>query len=643
MHSRRTSSGVRQQTLLNLGADFAVPQDQWPALLAILEDLRLQRQPLYDPDPELHQLALQLHSRLAERTPAEPGDDRASVHPDTLDNSQVRSVGAERIALNALQELQFGDTLERQGVSPRRARLATALIVARMLHPSSERAACAWLNTSSATLELLAIETGKPLGLNQLYNIGDCLWSHREALESALSQRACSLFGHTATVVFVDLTNVHYCGKAGADRQYGRSKQRRSDCPLVSMGLTLDGRGFPLRSEILPGNVSEPSTLSAALEKLCAPAAAKPTVIMDAGLSTEANIAWLRAHGYHWITVARGKQAPPESAPEGTFETRKQQPAKVWKLDSAGAETRLCVWSEGRQAKEHSMLAQRRERFEQELRQLHAGLSKTGCTKRYARVLERLGRIQERHKAVASQYHITVTQKAPETAAADAAQARPRRPGRPRKAKPLLAAAVEWQRNAKHAQRSATAGTYLLRTSHCDWDLERVVRTYWQLSDIEATFRSLKGEVGLRPIYHSKRERIRAHLFVAVLAYHAIHLVRQRLAAAGNHASWTTLRHKLANWVRQTTTLQREDGRWIETRQDARPTPQLPCSLSSGLAGKSGDEEPWRRVFPAGSAGIRGLVGSGFTRRPPTRGRAARAARCGPRAGGCRAGRRAGA
>ena len=71
--------------------------------------------------------------------------------------------------------------------------------------------------------------------------------------------------------------------------------------------------------------------------------------------------------------------------------------------------------------------------------------------------------------------------------------------------------------------------------------------------------------------------------------------------------------------------------------------PQLPCSLSSGLAGKSGDEEPWRRVFPAGSAGIRGLVGSGFTRRPPTRGRAARAARCGPRAGGCRAGRRAGA
>ena len=381
MHSRRTASGVRQQTLLNLGADFAVPQDQWPALLAILEDLRLQRQPLYDPDPELHQLALQLHNRLAERTPAEPGDDRASVHLDTLDNSQVRSVGAERIALNALQELQFGDTLERQGVSPRRARLATALIVARMLHPSSERAACAWLNTSSATLELLAIETGKPLGLNQLYNIGDCLWSHREALESALSQRACSLFGHTATVVFVDLTNVHYCGKAGADRQYGRSKQRRSDCPLVSMGLTLDGRGFPLRSEILPGNVSEPSTLSAALEKLCAPAAAKPTVIMDAGLSTEANIAWLRAHGYHWITVARGKQAPPESAPEGTFETRKQQPAKVWKLDSAGAETRLCVWSEGRQAKEHSMLAQRRERFEQELRQLHAGLSKT---KRYA-------------------------------------------------------------------------------------------------------------------------------------------------------------------------------------------------------------------------------------------------------------------
>ncbi len=72
-------------------------------------------------------------------------------------------------------------------------------------------------------------------------------------------------------------------------------------------------------------------------------------------------------------------------------------------------------------------------------------------------------------------------------------------------------------------------------------------------------------------------------------------------------------------------------------------TTELPCSLSSGLPGKSGDEEPWRRVFPAGAAGGRGLGGSGFTRRPPARGRAARTARCGPRAGGCRAGRRAGA
>ena len=123
-----------------------------------------------------------------------------------------------------------------------------------------------------------------------------------------------------------------------------------------------------------------------------------------------------KAHGGGW---------PP-------FETRKHPLAKVWKLasdnDNDSAETRLCVWSDGRQAKEDSMLAQRRERFEQELRQLHAGLSKAGCTKRYARVLERLGRIKERHKAVAGQYHITVTQKAPETTAADAAKPQPAAP-----------------------------------------------------------------------------------------------------------------------------------------------------------------------------------------------------------------------
>ena len=111
---------------------------------------------------------------------------------------------------------------------------------------------------------------------------------------------------------------------------------------------------------------------------------------------------------------------------------------------------------------------------------------------------------------------------------------------------------------------------YVLRTSHTQWGPERVVQTYWQLAEIEAAFRSLKGEAGLRPIFHVKPSRIRAHLFLAVLAYHGVHLLRKRLAQAGLRSSWETIRRQLAGWVRLTTSLRAADGRWIQCRQDSK-------------------------------------------------------------------------
>ena len=147
------------------------------------------------------------------------------------------------------------------------------------------------------------------------------------------------------------------------------------------------------------------------------------------------------------------------------------------------------------------------------------GLTKKGCTKRCDKVVERLGRLKERYKRVSGQYELRV-QRAPASSdePVEAAGAEGRQQPRKKSSQPPLAAAVRWQRNDQHARKDAGAGTYVLRTSHTDWDLERVARTYWQLTEIEATFRSLKSEIGLRPIWHAKQDRIRAHLFIAVLA-----------------------------------------------------------------------------------------------------------------------------
>ena len=118
--------------------------------------------------------------------------------------------------------------------APAEQAVAEALVVARMVHPSSEHAAHAWLAGSSATLDLLGLERAKPLSLSKLYRTSDLLWKHREALETAFAQRERSLFDTPAAIVFYDLTNVHYHGRPGGDMQFGRSKQKRSGGPVRS-------------------------------------------------------------------------------------------------------------------------------------------------------------------------------------------------------------------------------------------------------------------------------------------------------------------------------------------------------------------------------------------------------------------------
>ncbi len=229
-----------------------------------MESLRSGQACLLEPDPALLGEAERIAEALRLRGLDAPAEQAIAVHLDSLEHSRVRSVGCERLALHALDQLGLQDALRAQGVSARDAAVAAALVVARMVHPSSEHAAHAWLAGSSATLELLGLERAKPLSLSKLYRTSDLLWKHREALETALAQRERSLFDTPEAIVFYDLTNVHYHGRPAGDMQFGRSKQKRSDCPLATLALALDGAGFPRCSEVLKGNVSEPGTLQAA-------------------------------------------------------------------------------------------------------------------------------------------------------------------------------------------------------------------------------------------------------------------------------------------------------------------------------------------------------------------------------------------
>ncbi len=159
-------------------------------------------------------------------------------------------------------------------------------------------------------------------------------------------------------------------------------------------------------------------------------------------------------------------------------------------------------------------------------------------------MLESVGRLKQRFSAVARHYEITV----------EKADAGPN------------AAAVRFKRRPQYDEADEGAGADVLRTSHVDWDIEAVLRSYWRITDIEATFKSLTSELGLRPIWHQLDRRIAAHLRIAVLAYHAVHLIRTRLAARGIHKGWASIRESMRSWVRITTRLRQTDGTLIVNR-----------------------------------------------------------------------------
>jgi hypothetical protein len=104
-------------------------------------------------------------------------------------------------------------------------------------------------------------------------------------------------------------------------------------------------------------------------------------------------------------------------------------------------------------------------------------------------------------------------------------------------------------------------GVYCLRTNETHWDEATLWETYTMLTDLEAVFRSLKSELGLRPIFHSKERRTDGHLFISVLAYQFVQCIRRRLKAAGIHQSWAGLRQTLSVQQRVTATFRQRDAR----------------------------------------------------------------------------------
>ena len=563
VESKRVEGKVKQITRLNLGRHFDVGQDHWPALCARIEELLQGQAPLVPVEcpatVERHaqRIAAQLIAReeaspapvpLAEGASADKGDIQ-SVDVDTMALVRPRTVGVESLALWDMEQVDFAGLLASQGLTGPQRAAAIGSIVGRMAAPASERATHTWLGERSGLGELLDVDY-EAMGLSALYRASDRLLTHKTALEAALFQRVNDLFGLSTTVTLYDLTNTYFEGEMAENvkAQRGHSKEKRTDCPLVTLGLVLDGSGFVRRSEVFEGNVSEGQTLEEMLEGLEAPAGA--LVVMDRGLATEANLAWLKAQGYRYLVVSRERTRyfdPERAICIRNAAGESLQLEKV--LSEDGQEVRLYCHSERRARKEEAINERFAKRFEQALDQIAAGLSKPRTTKRLDKLWERIGRLKEKSRGVGQHYQIELV---------------PDDTGE-------KAAALRYTRQPAPGGSMTHPGVYCLRSSETDWDEERLWRTYITLTDLEAVFRRLKSELGLRPIFHHKEERVDGHLFITVLAYQFVQIIRRRLGEQGLCASWRTLREQLSGQVRVTAVFQRPDGHALHVRKATRP------------------------------------------------------------------------
>ena len=312
----------------------------------------------------------------------------------------------------------------------------------------------------------------------------------------------------------------------------------------------LDASGFVRRSKVFAGNVREQRTLAGMLEALDAPAGA--LVVMDRGVATEACVQWLRDHDYRYLVVSRERHRQFDAEAAVSLQTRSNQTIHMHKVVSTDPdEVRLYCYSEERANKERAIVERFATRFEAALTQLHEGLARPRAHKRLDQVWQRIGRLKTKHSRVASHYQIGVT--ADETGE--------------------KAVAVTWTRRPRDGSMATHPGVYCLRSSETAWDEDALWRTYTTLTDVEAVFRSLKSELGLRPIYHHKPRRADGHLFITVIAYQLVQVIRTRLRGHGNPASWTTLRRILDGQQRVTATFRRPDGRTLHVRTATQAEP----------------------------------------------------------------------
>ena len=554
---RNEEGQPRQRVVVSLG-DAKIPEDERNLIARCVENQLLGQTELMPVDLS-EQAALwvrrilQLAGRSKSARPVVQ-DTIDGVVVDQVESENVVQLGPQIVAMEAWKQLGLGVLLENNGLNPSQIATAQLLVAGRLIEPSSEWALIDWAERT-ALPELLDIRVTKS-GKDRLYHAGDALFARRKAIEEGLRKNEAGLFGSAGSVVLYDMTNTHFEGLCARNpkAKHGKNKQKRNDCRQVAVGMAFDSRGLALAHDVFEGNIAETRTLERMLERLALPGteAARPVVILDAGFASRENIALLKKRGLGYvINITRGSRAKhAEAFAADGFETvpgrERCAPVEVKTIadpDDPEGSLVLCR-SALRREKESAMLSRAESRLLADLAALRERIE-AGRLKDPVKVERAIGRLQKKHPRVARFYQLQHSDG-------------------------TLHASRDEER---HAQASELFGDYVLKTERT-LSASQTWQLYMVLLQAEEGFACLKGSLGLRPNFHQLGQRVEAHIFISVLAYHLLTWIRESLRAHGDHRDWKTVRRLLSTHSIVTTVLPLKDGRVMRIRKASRPDPE---------------------------------------------------------------------
>ena len=529
-----------------------------------------------------NRMVTEKHIDVAEKEPQtkpyKNGKDYQIIDINSIRNKDIREIGAEWLSYQALCQLRISTFLEQQGWTGSDIRLALTHIISRAVYPASELKTSRWIKENSAVCEVTGFEKEK-VTKDRLYEITTRLYSEKDALEQYLSFRTNELFDIEDRIMLYDLTNTYFEGRKVGSKlaKFGRSKEKRSDAKLVVLALVVNPEGFIKYSAILEGNISDPTTLEAMIENLrlkTSSSAKKALIVMDAGIATEDNLKMIKEKGYDYLCVTRStmKNYKVEAqAATVTVTDNKKQKIELCRVKSErNTDYYLKVESHTKELKERSMNEQFRTRFEDGLQIIADSLNKKGGVKQADKVYERIGRLKQKYPSIGRYFDIEVVVQ-------EQVDVKGRGKNKEKEIqteKKQIATAMSWAVK-QDVDINARSGIYFLRTS-LEGDSEGVLWQFYNtIREIEATFRILKTDLDLRPIYHKKDESTMAHLHLGLLAYWVVNTVRYQLKKENINSQWTEIVRIMNTQKAVTTLAQNDKDQVIQIRRCSDPNEKV--------------------------------------------------------------------